>query len=88
MQKPAASIDASTMPLYAAMVAKYRTMEEADGSGGGGIVIILAQAAQRRRILVGGLTRTTRGVRYGDGGGGSGVVMFTLSPCWSNTGSL
>ena len=35
------------MPLFAAMVAKYRTTEEADGGGGG--VVILAAATQRRR---------------------------------------
>jgi hypothetical protein len=35
------------MPLFAAMVAKYRTTEEADGGGGG--IVILAVATQRRR---------------------------------------
>ncbi len=59
------------MPLFAAMVAKYRTTEEADGGGGGGGVVILAAATQRRRRratdIGGGLTRTTRGVGYGDG---------------------
>jgi hypothetical protein len=35
------------MPLFAAMVAKYRTTEEANGGGGG--IVILARATQWRR---------------------------------------
>jgi hypothetical protein len=63
MQKPAASIDASTMPLFAAMVAKYWTMEEANGGGGG--IVILAAAVQRRRRratdIGGGVDKNNKG---------------------------
>ncbi len=65
MQKSAASLDASNMPLFAAMVAKYQTPEEADGGGGG--VVILATAAQQRQRRVtdigGGVDENDEGPR-------------------------
>jgi hypothetical protein len=53
------------MPLFAAMVTKYRTTEEADGGGGG--VVILAAATQRRQRratdIGGGVDENNEGCR-------------------------
>jgi hypothetical protein len=51
------------MPLFAAMVVKYRTTEEADGGGGGNVILAAATQQRQRRA-----TDIGRGVDENDEG--------------------